>query len=148
MVKPAKKTIVICSSGAFYEHANQVARELKELGFNAVVPATARQMEESGDYDIMKIKTWYKDTNDTHIKIGKMRGHFDEVAKGDAILLINDDKPGRLKYIGPNGFMEWGLAAYQGKPVYILNQVPKDALYWEEALTATVIDGDLSKIKF
>lgn len=143
----AKKTIVICCSGKFYEHANQIAAELEALGFNAVVPATARQMKQSGDYDIDKIKTWYKDTADSHIKVGKMKGHFEEVEKGDAILIINDDKPSQSRYIGPNTLMEWGLASYLTKPVFILNSVPADALYWEEALTAHVIDGDLAKIK-
>jgi len=141
-----KKIICICSSGAFYEHANQVAEQLEELGYKAVVPATARQMKANGDYDITKIKTWYQKPKDSHIKIGKMRGHFDEVDKADAILLINDDKPNKPAYIGPNGFMEWGLAAFQGKPVFILNAVPKNSLYWEEALTAKVLNGKLGKI--
>ncbi|HET9850841.1 MAG TPA: hypothetical protein VFP35_04450 [Candidatus Saccharimonadales bacterium] len=141
------KVIVICSSGAFYEHANQVADELEKLGFKAVVPATARQMKASGDYDISKVKTWYQDPSQAPVKVSKMRGHFKEVDKGDAILLINDDKPGLPGYIGPNGFMEWGLAAYLGKPVFILNAVSKDSNYWEEALTATVLGGDLAKIK-
>ena len=141
------KTIVICSSGSFYKHANEIAEKLEKLGFKAVVPATARQMKFSNDYDIDKVKTWYKKPQDSHIKVSKMRGHFNEVVKGDAILLINDDKQGQPNYIGPNGFMEWGLAAYLRKPVYILNPVPKNAIYWEEALTASVIDGDLSKIK-
>lgn len=142
-----KKTIVICCSGAFYKHANQVADALEKLGFNTIVPATACQMKQSGDYDIDKVKTWYQDIKDTPIKVSKMRGHFEEVEKGDAILLINDDKPNQPEYIGPNGFMEWGLAAYLGKPVYILNHVPKSSGYWEEALTATVLNGDLGKIK-
>jgi len=142
-----KKTIVICSSGAFYKHANQIAQELEKLGYNAVVPATAREMKQRDDYDIMKVKSWYKNPKDRHIKAGKMRGHFDEVDKGDAILLINDDKPGQPKYLGPNGFMEWGLAAHQNKPVYILNAVPRSANYWEESLTATVLDGDLGRIE-
>lgn len=143
----AKKTIVICCSGKFYKHANEVAEQLENRGFKAVVPATAREMKKTGDYDIDKIKTWYKDTADTHIKKGKMRGHFDEVAKGDAVLLINDDKPDKQRYLGPNALMEWGLAHYLDKPVFILNSVPKDAWYWEEALTATVLDGDLDRIK-
>lgn len=140
------KTIVICCSGSFYEHANQVAEKLESMSYRAVVPATAVQMKLSGDYDISKIKTWYKNTEDKNIKIGKMQAHFKEVAKADAILLINDDKPGQPAYLGPNSLMEWGLAAYLDKPVFILNSVPKESLYWEEALTATVLDGDLGRI--
>lgn len=138
---------MVCCSGKFYEHANQVAEQLEKLGYTAVVPATARQMKESGDYDIDKVKTWYQNPDDRHIKTAKMHGHFDEINKGDAILLINDDKPGQPAYIGPNGFMEWGLAAFQQKPIFILNPVPPDSNYWEEALTVQVLDGNLSKIK-
>jgi len=141
------KTVVLCSSGAFYKHVNELAEKLQAMGYGAVVPATARDMKTSGDYDINKVKVWYKDQQKAYIKQDKMHGHFEEVARGDAILIVNDDKPGKQAYIGPNGFMEWGLAVYLNKPVFILNAVPKDALYWEEALTATVINGDLGKIK-
>ncbi|HVO86538.1 MAG TPA: hypothetical protein VMT23_02280 [Candidatus Binatia bacterium] len=142
-----KKTIVICSSGSFYKHCNEVADELRARGYKVVVPATAEKMKQSGDYDIDKVKTWHNDPKDVPIKISKMRAHFDEIAKGDAILLVNDDKPAQPKYLGPNGLMEWGLAAYLGKPVFILNAVDKSSNYWEEALTAVVLNGDLGKIK-
>lgn len=76
-------------------------------------------------------------------------GHFNEVAKGDAILIVNDDKPGQSNYIGPNATMEWGLAYYLGKPVFILNGVGKNSNYYEEVygMSTAVLDGDLSKIK-
>lgn len=142
------KTIVICSSGSFYEHCNQIADELRAMGFKAVVPATAARMKETGDYDIGKRKTWLKDPRDFHIKHGLAMDHFNEVANGDAVLIVNDDKPGRPNYIGPNGTMEWGVAYYLGKPVFILNGVGKDSNFYEEVYgMATVIDGDLAKIK-
>ena len=143
----SKKTVVICCSGSFYKHAVELAKELEGLGFNAVVPATARMMRETGDFDIDKVKTWYQDPKDAHIKVGKMNGHFAEIVKGDAILILNDDKPSQPKYIGPNTFMEWGLAAYLGKPVFVMHGVGKSSNYYEELLTATAIDGDLTKIK-
>jgi len=76
-------------------------------------------------------------------------GHFNEVARGDAILVVNDNKPGQPNYIGPNATMEWGLAYYLGKPVFILNGVDKDSNYYEEVygMSTAVLDGDLSKIK-
>lgn len=142
-----KKTVIICCSSSFYEHANKVANELEKLGYSVVVPATARTMRESGDYDIHKIKTWYKEPKDSHIKVSKMNAHFKEVETGDAILIINDDKPGQPRYIGPNTLMEWGVAVYLGKPVFILYDVPKTANTYEEVLTATaVLNGDLNKI--
>src|SRR5690348_6805097 len=107
-----KKTIVLCSSGTFYEHINELATELETMGYQAVVPATAYKMRRSGDYDITKVKAWIKDPKHFDLKKKLAMGHFVEVAKGDAILLVNDDKPGKPNYIGPNGTMEWGLAYY------------------------------------
>lgn len=147
-MKKSKKTIVICCSSAFYEHANQVAKELEKLGYNVVVPATALIMRKNRNYDRSVIQTWINNPKDIHIKVGKMDTHFKEVKTGDAILILNDDKPGQPKYIGPNTLMEWGVAVYLGKPVFILYPVPKTANTYEEVLTATaILDGDLSKIK-
>ncbi len=145
----AKKTIVICSSGSFYKHVNEIADKLREIGFKVVVPATAKKMSLSKNYDIYAIKTWIDRPEDFKKKRALSMGHFNEVAKGDAILIVNDDKPGKPNYIGPNGTMEWGLAFYLGKPVFILNGVSKDSNYYEEVygMSTAVLDGDLSKIK-
>lgn len=145
----AKKTIVICSSGSFYQHVNEIAEDLKKLGFRVIVPATAAMMKKSGDFDISKVKSWYHNPAHFKIKRKKVDGHFQEVTKGDAILIVNDDKPNQPAYIGPNAFMEWGLAHWLAKPVYILNSVSRNSNYYEEAygMGAVVIDGDLSKIK-
>jgi len=143
----ASKTIVICSSAAFYEHVNQIAEQLQKMGFNVVVPKTARKMKEVGDYDVTKIKTWINRPEDFGLKHELASDHFKEVANGDAILIVNDDKPGKPNYIGPNVTMEWGLAYYLGKPAFIYKGVPKDSNYFEEVYgMAKVIDGDLSKI--
>lgn len=144
------KTIVLCSSGSFYKHVNELADELEGLGFRAVVPATARRMRVSGDYDISKVKTWLNNSKDFDGKATRSTDHFREVAKGDAVLIVNDDKPSQPNYIGPNVLMEWGLAFYLGKPVFILNGVAKDANTYEEVfgLSTAVLDGDLTKIKF
>ena len=144
-----KKTIVICSSGTFYQHVNQIAEELEAQGYRTVVPATAVKMKKRGDYNIAKVKTWMDNSELFRLKQGLATGHFNEVAAGDAILVVNDDKPGRPKYIGPNTTMEWGLAYYLGKPVYILNGVSKDSNYYEEVygMSTAVLDGDLAKIE-
>jgi nucleoside 2-deoxyribosyltransferase len=144
----ASKTIVICSSGSFYEHCNQLADKLRAAGFTVVVPATAYKMLESGEYNIAKVKKWLDNAEHFHLKRNLAMAHFKEVANGDAILIVNDDKPGKPSYIGPNTTMEWGLAYYLGKPVFILNGVAKQSNYYEEVYgMATVIDGDLGKIK-
>ena len=142
------KTIVICSSATFYEHVNQVAQQLQTMGYKTVVPITANKMRQSGDYDISKVKTWLDNPEHFKKKEALARAHFEEIAKGDAILIVNDDKPGKPNYIGPNVTMEWGLAYYLRKPVFILNGVDKASNFYEEVYgMATVINGDLGKVK-
>ena len=143
------KTIVICCSGNFYKHANEVADELIVKDFKVIVPKTADIMRKSGDYDIDKHKTWYDRPEDFTVKAGKMRKHFEEVAAGDIILVINDEKRGIKGYIGPNGLMEMGLAFYLNKPIYVLNPVGKGMPFYEEVLgmDSIILNGDLGKIK-
>jgi nucleoside 2-deoxyribosyltransferase len=142
------KTIVLCSSAAFYEHVNQIAAKLQKMGYKTVVPETAGKMKGSGDYDIKKVKTWVDNPEHFTKKQCLAMTHFKEIAEGDAILIVNDDKPGQPNYIGPNATMEWGVAYYLGKPVFILNGVSKDSNFYEEVYgMGTVLDGDLAKIK-
>lgn len=142
-------TVVLCSSAAFYKHVNQLADELKTKGFDAVVPVTAEKMRASGDYDLEKIKTWYANPNDYDKKAELMRAHFDKVATGDSVLVVNDEKHGVPGYIGPNVLMEMGLAFYLHKPIYILNAVTSESPIYEEVLGmgSVVLDGDLTKIR-
>jgi uncharacterized protein (DUF2249 family) len=145
----AKKTIVICASAAFYEHVNQIADELRGIGFAVEVPATAERMKKEGNYDISRLKTWYDRPEDARLKHNLAMQHFDKVAKGDAILIVNDDKPGQPRYIGPNATMEWGLAYYLKKPVFLMYPLTKEHNAYEEmiGMTAGALNGDLSKIK-
>lgn len=143
------KTVVLCSSAAFYEHTNQMAEELEKLGFEAVVPHNARQMKEAGNYNVEAVKTWYDNPEDFAKKTDFMRWHFDEVAKGDIVLVVNDEKNGVPGYIGSNVLLEMGIGFYLGKPIYILNPVSKEAANYEEVvgMGSIVIDGDLTKIE-
>ena len=144
----AKKTIVICSSGSFYKHVNQIADQLEKLGFKAVVPSTAERMRADGDYDISAVKKWLQDPKHFKTKHNLAVEHFNKIAAGDAILIVNDSKPNQPNYIGPNANMEWGVAYYLGKPVFVMNPVPKDSNFYEEVYgMSTVINGDLGIIK-
>lgn len=139
------KTIVLCSSGSFYKHVNELKAELEKLGFKAVVPTTAAKMAESGEYDISKYKTWYKDHSTMDKKRAFMDAHFDEVKKGDAILVVNDTKNGVEGYIGSNVLMEMTLAYIMKKPIYVLNSVSESLGCWEEVIGmgSILLDGDV-----
>ena len=142
------KTIVMCSSLAFYEHVNKLADELEQKGFNVVVPYTARKMRKSGNYDVKTAKTWYDNPDDFTRKAELMRGHFEEVAKGDITLVINDEKHGIKGYIGPNVLMEMGLAFHLDKPIYVLNDIDKTMPVYEEVygMGCKIMGGKLDRL--
>lgn len=151
----SKKIITICCSAAFYRHAAEIADELEAKGYKVIIPATANKMRETGDYNVEHYKSWYKNSKDFNIKRQRMDGHFAEVEKADAILIVNDEKKGVKGYIGPNGLMEMALAYYLKKPIFILNEVPKEessdstfSIYEEVyGMGNIILGGDLSKLK-
>lgn len=142
------KTITICSSASFYEHANDVADQLEKLGFEPIAPSTARLMKERGEYDVSKYKTWFENEADIHKKTEYVDRHIAEVEKADAILVVNDEKKGVQGYIGMNVMIEMAIAYYLDIPIFVLNKVKKDHPAYEEVLglNCTVLNGDLSQL--
>ncbi len=143
-----KKTIVICSSANFYEHACGVADELEKMGYKTVVPETAEKMRKSGNYNANDYRTWHKDPEEYHRKSYLMDTHFKEIENGDAVLVVNDEKHGEPGYIGSNVLMEIALAYWLKKPIFVLNPVGEDARTYEEivGVGAVILKGDLSKV--
>lgn len=127
-----KPTIVLCSSASFYKHVNEIAAELTARGFTAVVPKNARVMAQTGDYEVAHYKTWFEDDSDYHKKAEYMRTHFDEITKGDIVLVVNDEKHEQANYIGANVLMEISLGWYLHKPIYLFNDLPADSPFEEE----------------
>ncbi len=118
------------------------------MRYEVFVPRTAKKMEKSGDYDIVKHKTWYKDTKRYREKTAKMKGHFRQIDKGDVILVTNYTKRGIKGYIGGNVLLEIFYAWLQKKRIYILNQLSDKCTVKEEVLgmNPIIINGDLTKI--
>lgn len=112
------------------------------------MPVTATRMKASGDFDVSHYKTWFADANDYDKKGNLMRAHFEEVAKGDAILVINNEKHGTPNYIGGNVLMEMSLAFFLKKPIFILNEIPKDSSFVEEieGMQPVLLHGDAEAI--
>lgn len=128
------KTITICSSANFYKQAVDIQAQLASQGYTVLIPDTAEKMKQTGDFDVSHYKTWFADANDYHKKAALMRGHFDKVAEGDAILVLNYEKHGVDNYIGGNVLMEMALAFYLHKPIFILNEIPAESAFEEEIL--------------
>lgn len=127
-------TITICSSANFYKQAVEIQEELERAGYKVIIPSTARKMKESGNYDVSHYKTWFADANDYHKKAALMRAHFEEVEKGDAILVLNYEKHGANNYIGGNVLMEMSLAFWLNKPIFIVNEIPEESAFLEEII--------------
>jgi len=128
------KTITVCSSANFYKQVIDIKKNLEKLGYTVLVPSNALEMERTGDYDVSHYKTWFEDSKDYDKKAALMRGHFDEVERADAILVVNEEKHGVENYIGGNVLMEMALAFHLKKPIFILNDAPKESSFLEEIL--------------
>ena len=143
-----KPIITICASAAHYKQAVEAEQWLKDQGLTVLVPTTAKKMQASGDYDVSHYKTWYDNKADYHLKTERMRGHFEAVAKADAILVVNYEKHGITNYIGGNVLMEMALAFYLKKPIYILNGLPAESAFEEEivGMFPILLNGNLKPL--
>lgn len=127
--------ITICSSANFYKQAIAIQEQLeKQAGYTVIVPDTANEMKRTGDYDVSHYKTWFAEPDDYDKKATLMRNHFDKIAAGDAILVLNFEKNGKQNYIGGNVLMEMGIAFHLKKPIFILNDAPEESSFIEEIL--------------
>lgn len=147
-MQTTKPTITICSSASFYKQAVDIEGQLTKHGYRVLLPKTAIRMKETGDFDVSHVKTWFANADDYHKKAELMRGHFEKVAEGDAILVLNYEKHGVANYIGGNVLMEMSLAFWLHKPIFILNDLPEGSSFEEEiiGMEPTLLHGDLSQL--
>lgn len=148
MAKAGRRIITICCSCNFYKHAIEVKEELEKLGFTVIVPVTALEMQRRNDFEVSHYKTWFANEGDYPEKAKRIREHLEEVERGDAILVINDEKHGVKNYIGGNVLMEMSLAFYLNKPVFILYEFPEDSKYLEElkGMLPVLLHGEIKEL--
>ena len=93
--------IVLSASKKVKEKVFQIAKELENAGYEAVVPQ---------EFIVPMEK-----------KEASMK-HFSEIAKPetDVVLAVNEAKNGILNYIGPNTFAEIAMGFFYQKKVYVL----------------------------
>lgn len=122
------KKIVLCGSKKFIPKFFELEKELKDMGFNVVVPREFIVDMEKKDASLL---------------------HFSEIDKEDvdALLIVNESKNGQDNYIGANGFAELAFGFYKGKDIYLLNDIYEP--YSEELVAWEVIPlrGDISKLE-
>ena len=129
-----KPVITICSSSSFYKHAGEIKDFLIDQDFEVIIPKMAEEMRLKKNFERMNYQPWLTDPKAYHVKAGLIRGHFNEVAKADAILVLNDKKHGVANYIGGNVLMEMAVAFHLNIPIFILNGTPDESSYIEEIL--------------
>ncbi|MHB1865285.1 MAG: hypothetical protein ACYCPS_03970 [Candidatus Saccharimonadales bacterium] len=141
--------ITICSSANFYRQAVKMQRELQTKGYKVIIPATAERMKQTRNYEVSQYKTWLNNPDDYYKKASFMRGHFKEVKRGDAVLVLNYEKHGQPNYIGANVLMEMALAFFLHKPIFILNELPDQTAYLEEiiGLNPVVLHGQINNLE-
>ena len=122
------KKIVLCGSKKFIPKFYELEKELKNMGFNVVVPREFIVDMEKKDASLL---------------------HFSEIDKEDvdALLIVNESKNGQNNYIGANGFAELAFGFYKGKDIFLLNDIYEP--YSEELVAWEVIPlrGDISKLE-
>lgn len=122
------KKIVLCGSKKFIPKFFELEKELKDMGFNVVVPREFIVDMEKKDASLL---------------------HFSEIDKEDvdALLIVNESKNGQDNYIGANGFAELAFGFYKGKDIFLLNDIYEP--YSEELVAWEVISlrGDISKLE-
>ena len=131
--------ITICMSMSLRHRLPEVCRVLEAAGHEVRTPVDTREFnyESANDLERAELK------RDKDL----IRTHYEKIKTSDAILVLNEDLPGRTNYIGGNSFLEMGFAHVLDIPIFLMQPVP-DTGYRSEmlAMDPIVIDGDLSRI--
>lgn len=145
----SKLNLAVCASASFYKEVIAFSYELEKLGVNVILPMTAAKMKSEHRENDEATIDWATADAGYHGKAMLIRGHFDEIAQSDAILVINYEKHGKANYIGPNVLMEMAVAFHLKKPIYVLNGQPEDSPLIDEilGLEPIFLNGEVSKLR-
>ncbi|MBI5654625.1 nucleoside 2-deoxyribosyltransferase [Candidatus Uhrbacteria bacterium] len=121
-------TTCVIGSMREYDRIQDIAGQLKQKGRKVLTP-----LDVSGD----------RFADHVQAKNEFMRGMYDQIKQCDAVLVVNDrTRNGIQGYIGPNTFLQLGMAMALGKTLYALNKWDDKLPYDEElqAMGINVID--------
>jgi len=143
-----KLNLAICASASFYKQVISFSYELEKLNINVILPNMAATMKREGRQNEEVSIDWSTHPAGYAWKAELIRGHFDEIEKSDAILVMNYEKHGKANYIGPNVLMEMAVAFHLKKPIYVLNGQPEGSPLIDEilGLEPIFLNGDISRI--
>lgn len=134
--------ITLCGSMHFAKEMLKVKQKLEEMGHEVIVPLSI--------HDCITNPALNMDL-EYCLKTNIQRDHFEKVAEGDAILVLNYKKDGIKGYIGGATLMEIGLARYLNKKIFLLYPPPKiEELRYSVEIQLTnpiILNGNLDLIK-
>jgi len=141
-------SLAICASSSFYTEVIKFSYELENQGINVILPDMAAKMKREGRENEEVVVDWTTHPAGYEWKAELIRGHFEEIAKSDAILVMNYEKHGKANYIGPNVLMEMAVAFYLHKPIYVLNGQPEDSPLIDEilGLQPVFLEGNIEQL--
>jgi hypothetical protein len=129
--------ITVCGSMTFAHEMGTLKHDLELLGHSAILPKEIHRYSEKNDVDNKQEK----------IELDVIRVYFDEIKRGDCILVYNKTKNNIDNYVGGNSLIEMAFAYVLNKPIYLLNSIPEIGYRDEiEAMFPIVVEGDLARI--
>ena len=140
--------IYVLGSTSFMKEMVDAKKILEKKGHEVLLPEMAESFA-TGKVSLNDFKDGRTDANFKK-KYDLVRKHFEEVARGDVVLVLNYDRDENNKnYIGGNTFAEIAIAFYLKKPIYLLNPMPEYVTYAEEikSMDPIILNGDLKGIK-
>lgn len=139
--------ITICGSAYFNPKVKELRDELTRRGHKVYSSAWT-------DLAIKEIEARENDRKKfiNELKPKLVVEHFDKILKGDAILVVNQEKNGIKNYIGGNTFAEVMFAYYYKKKIFFLNPIPRHEMFSYiidelETVNPTILNGNLDLIK-
>ncbi len=135
--------IVICGSMKLSRRMIEVQDELQKFGHEIILPRHTEEYAKMNTSDHI-----HNESVKNKIENDLIRDYYNEIAKNDAVLIVNDNLNGVAGYIGGNSFLEMGFAHVLNKDIYLLNPIP-EASFKDElvAMQPVVLEGDFRMIK-
>ena len=137
------KKVIICGSISASDEIIAAQKELEERGFEVEIPFGCKKYIENGYRHVAE-----EERAGDKKKHDLIRRYYELMKGYDIVLVVNAKKNGVENYIGGNTLLEMGFAHVLDKPLYVLNPLP-DLPYLSEleAMSPTILNGDLSKIQ-
>ena len=137
LISHRKKCVVICGSMTFYGAMLEIRDELDKSGVRTMIPAPENHLINTQNND--QFEEFKRKVSFSHMRRVRHRQTF-------GILVVNLDKHSVCNYVGPNTFVEIGMAAAFGKKIYLLGGYPLSCIDELRSWGAVALDGDLETL--